>query len=126
MENLDQLLKTHPFFKPISETEKHCEKHGLDYLEQVFKAYTKGCPKCAEEAEAERKQKEIEKVAAERQAALQKQIEGRIGASKIPPRFVGKTVKLSLEGSTQGVALRYLETLERGKPILLAQSGITC
>lgn len=93
MENLDQLLKTHPFFKPISETEKHCEKHGLDYLEQVFKAYTKGCPKCAEEAEAERKQKEIEKVAAERQAALQKQIEGRIGASKIPPRFIGKTVK---------------------------------
>ena len=93
MENLNQLLAVHPFFKPISQTEKHCEKHGLDYLEQVFKAYTKGCPKCAEEAEAERKQKEIEKVAAERQAALQKQIEGRIGASKIPPRFVGKTVK---------------------------------
>ena len=77
---------------PISETEKTCEKHGIQYTEQVFKMFTRGCPKCAEEREVARKAEEMTQREEAYKAHKQAQIEKRIGNSRIPKRFVDKTV----------------------------------
>ncbi|RKV77631.1 MAG: ATP-binding protein [Neisseria sp.] len=93
MATVGEILKGSHWFTPISETEKRCEKHGIDYTEQVFKHFVRGCPKCREEEEAERERQAEAEREAERRKWVNAQIERRIGASKIPPRFVGKTVK---------------------------------
>lgn len=93
MATVGEILKGSHWFTPISETGKRCEKHGIDYTEQVFKHFVRGCPKCREEEEAERERQAEAEREAERRKWVNAQIERRIGASKIPPRFVGKTVK---------------------------------
>ncbi|MCP2041685.1 DNA replication protein DnaC [Neisseria sp. HSC-16F19] len=79
-------------FTPLSTAEKHCEKHGIDYTEQVFKRFTRGCPQCAAEAEEARKLDEAEKRKLAEREWYQKQIAERIGDSRIPLRFREKTV----------------------------------
>ena len=43
MATVGEILKGSHWFTPISETEKRCEKHGIDYTEQVFKHFVRGC-----------------------------------------------------------------------------------
>lgn len=104
-------ISENPIFKqlftPISETEKTCEKHGIGYVEQVFKNFTRGCPECMAEEQAEQKRKEAEKREEAKRKWLNAQIERRIGASKIPPRFAAKTVK-GYEISDGNKAQRYV------------------
>ncbi|WP_115308981.1 ATP-binding protein, partial [Kingella potus] len=77
---------------PLSETQKHCDRHGTDYTERVYRRYTQGCPECAKEAEQQRRQAEEAALAA-RQAEQQRRIiEQRIGMARIPKRFAERTV----------------------------------
>lgn len=89
---ISEVLQMKAFFTPISVTTKTCPKHGIEYEEQEFKHFTRGCPECAKEAEAERQQQEAAKREEERQAWLRKRIEQRVGDSRIPKRFQDKTV----------------------------------
>lgn len=96
MKTVGEILKENKtfssFFTPISETVKTCPKHGVEYTEQVFRAFTRGCPACAAEAEAERKAKEEAERKAKAEKAYRATIEKRIGQSGIPRRFAEKTV----------------------------------
>ena len=95
MENMGNFLNSSgltSLFTPISESLKQCEKHGIAYTEKVFKHYTQGCPECAKEQEEQRKASEAQKLQDAQDAWQLKQIEKRIGVSKIPKRFQGKTV----------------------------------
>ena len=95
MKTISETLKDggiNRWITPISEAEKTCEKHGIQYTEQVFKMFTRGCPKCAEEqAEAQKAADEQERKA-KREEAFRLVIEKRIGQSGIPRRFAEKTV----------------------------------
>lgn len=95
MQSIGEMMKSSGFkslFTPISESLKQCEKHGIAYTEKVFKHYTQGCPECAKEQEEQRKASEAQKLQDAQDAWQLKQIEKRIGVSKIPKRFQGKTV----------------------------------
>lgn len=94
MQAIGEILKSSVggLFTPISKNSKTCEKHGIEYDEIVYPRHTVGCPKCRDEREAEREAEEMQKKEEAYKAARQAQIEKRIGNSKIPKRFVGKTV----------------------------------
>ena len=79
-------------FTPISTSQKTCPKHGIEYTEEVYTRFTRGCPECAKEAEASHREREVAKRAeADRQSELRR-IEQRIGDSGIPKRFREKTI----------------------------------
>lgn len=96
MKSLGEAIKNEPVLQglltPISEAVKICPKHGIKYTEQVFKMFTRGCPDCREEAEAERKAQEERERKEQAEQAYRAAIEKRIGQSGIPRRFVDKTV----------------------------------
>ena len=79
-------------FTPVSTSQKTCPKHGIEYTEEVYTRFTRGCPECAKEAEADRREREAaERAEADRQSELRR-IEQRIGDSGIPKRFREKTI----------------------------------
>ena len=79
-------------FTPISTSQKTCPKHGIEYTEEAYTRFTRGCPECAKEAEAARREREAaERAEADRQSELRR-IEQRIGDSGIPKRFREKTI----------------------------------
>lgn len=92
MKSIGELMKETGLFTVLSETQKTCEKHGIEYTEQVYKHFTRGCPECAKERENECLAAEQAQREAAQREVMQAQIEKRIGQSKIPPRFQNKTV----------------------------------
>lgn len=93
MTSVGSMISQMDVFRLISQSQKHCDKHGIDYTEKVYARYTQGCPECAKEAEKAREEENRRKLEAERNEVVRKQIEKRVGESKIPLRFVGKTLK---------------------------------
>lgn len=79
-------------FTPVSTSKKTCAKHGIEYTEEVYTRFTRGCPECAKEAEAERQQRQAEEREEQHRQWQQQQIEKRIGDSRIPKRFCDKTI----------------------------------
>ena len=94
MQSIGEIVKDSMggLFTPISKTVKTCEKHGVEYEEIVYPRHTVGCPKCREELEVARKAEEMTQREEAYKAHKQAQIEKRIGNSRIPKRFVDKTV----------------------------------
>ena len=89
----DLVRQTLPdLFTPVSTSQKTCAKHGIEYTEEVYTRFTRGCPECAKEAEAERQQRQAEERAEQHRQWQQQQIEKRIGDSRIPKRFCDKTI----------------------------------
>ena len=89
----DLVRQTLPdLFTPVSTCRKTCAKHGIEYTEEVYTRFTRGCPECAKEAEAERQQRQAEERAEQHRQWQQQQIEKRIGDSRIPKRFCDKTI----------------------------------
>lgn len=76
----------------ISSSKKTCEKHGIQYTEEVYKRFTRGCPKCREEAEAKRKAEQQAKLTKENEVRRTESIQKLLGEAKIPVRFRGKTI----------------------------------
>lgn len=93
MRTVGAILNSSGLFSVLSETAKHCDKHGIDYTEKVYKHFTQGCPECMKEREEKRLADEARDIELKQQEALQKLIAKRIGASGIPKRFQGKTVR---------------------------------
>ena len=95
MQSIGDVMKSSGFqslFTPISESLKQCEKHGIEYTEKVFKHYTQGCPECERGQQAQREVEAAQQQYAKDEKKRIGEIEKRVGASKIPPRFVKKTV----------------------------------
>lgn len=90
--SVGEILAGIDLFTPLSVSDRHCEKHGIGYREEVYPRFIRGCPKCEEEAEAEHKRAEDAKREAQEREWLRKRIEQRIGDSRIPKRFRDKTV----------------------------------
>ncbi len=88
MKKLNDFLKDHHDLNPVK---KHCEKHGIDYQCNRFKAgkrIIEGlCPECQKELEQQKNQEEMEKKALERQQRLASQFQ----RSGIPPRYTTRT-----------------------------------
>lgn len=93
MQTIGAVLKQTGLFTPISETQKTCEKHGIEYTEKVYPRFTQGCPKCKEERDAQRQAEAEQEQEAKKKAHELRVIEERLGLSRIPPRFQDKTVK---------------------------------
>lgn len=80
-------------FTPISEKTCHCDKHNVDYIEQVYPRFTVACPECArEQAEQQRLDDQIQE-AAQRKKMQQTLIQQRLAGSGIPRRFIDKMVQ---------------------------------
>lgn len=92
MEHIGELLKSTGLFTPLSMTQKICAKHRIEYQEQVFKRFTRGCPECAKEAERVAKQREKKEQELANKKAEEARIAERIGQSRIPKRFQNKTI----------------------------------
>lgn len=93
MKSTGDFLSGLAMFRPLSETEKTCAKHGIGYVERVFKNHTVGCPECRKEAEAQRAAEEAEARKLHEQQAAQEAALKRLGDSGIPKRFADKTIK---------------------------------
>lgn len=95
---------------PIRVSDKTCPQHGA-YQEQVFKNFTLGCPQCAREQEqAAEAQRQAERQERQREQT-RRQIEKRIGASRIPKRFLDKSVsgyRIDAQDEQQRQAQRYV------------------
>lgn len=76
----------------LSSSVKTCQKHGIEYTEEVYRPFTRGCPECSREREEARRLKEQEDRQAEYERRRQALISQRIGKSKIPTRFQEKKI----------------------------------
>lgn len=93
LKTLGEVLLETGLFTPISTAEKVCDKHGIAYIEQVFKRFVRGCPQCAQERQRELDFAEAQEREAAAKAHAQREINSRLGASQIPLRFQNKTIR---------------------------------
>ena len=93
MRSIGEVLGEISLFKPISQAQKTCDIHGIEYLEIVYPRYKTTCPECRKDKEREREM--AEKAAAEtaQKQAHMARIDECMGYSRIPPRYQHKTVK---------------------------------
>lgn len=112
MRSIGEVLGEMDMFKPLSETQKTCEIHGIEYLEIVYPRYKTTCPECRKDKEREREM--AEKAAAEtaQKQAHMARIDERMGYSRIPPRYQHKTVKAYQVDVTNVQQIRNVEAVK--------------
>ncbi|MDK4689672.1 ATP-binding protein [Kingella negevensis] len=112
MRSTGEVLGDISLFKPISQVQKTCNIHGIEYLEIVYPRYKTICPECRKDKEREREM--AEKAAAEtvQKQAHMARIDERMGYSRIPPRYQHKTVKAYQVDASNTQQIRNVEAVK--------------